>query len=378
MINSGLGVVLVALTTLCTAVIIGLGFLPRPSRASAIWSLAFAIAMISSYAWVAANAADSAVLRAASAGTELGSTAFVWVGLRARRNASRLYWPVALTFTIGGATLLAATATTDYYAFVFRVVFALGAVFAALIVTELVALGATLRDEALPLALGSAAFLIFAVVGIIDGAIQLINTGTLAARDGLTLLRDLNLMGSIVYLVAALITLLLLTRLGAVDTAIRHTEASSFRAVANDRLQRAETAGDEWWCVLDIRLDDPVDLREASSTAAFLRIAEKFRADVRSALPPDADIEARGDTGFVALLPRPEGAVRQLLSQLLEQVAKGEPDQPIAVRLSASIGWADVDAVGYDLDALLAAAEEANTDAQRAGGDRWERASVTV
>ena len=81
---------------------------------------------------------------------------------------------------------------------------------------------------------------------------------------------------------------------------------------------------------------------------------------------------------FVVLLPRPEGAVRPLLSRLLDQVATPDPTQPIAVRVSASIGWASVDTVGYDLDELLDAARGAGVQAHRSGGDRWERVMTPV
>ncbi|GAA5035527.1 hypothetical protein ACFQRL_00915 [Microbacterium fluvii] len=375
MINTGLGVMLVMLTTFATAVYIGLGFLPRPSRAAAMWAIAFAVAMVSSYVWVAADAAGNVTLRAIASGIELGAVAFVWSGLRARRDAPPL-WQIAVAFTVVVSTALGLTADTELFSAVFRVIFMSAAVFAALAIAELVRLGPHLRDEALPLALSSAAFMIFGVISVLDGIIQLSNSGTVAADgDALEMVRELNVMGSLVYLMAALISLLLLTRAEPGDQA-PVAAASRFRSVAEDRLRRAGEAHDRWWSVLDIRLDDPADLREASSTAAFLRVTESFAADVRAIMPPDADIEARGTAAFVVLLPRPEGAVRQLLSQLLERVATPTEDQPIAVRLSASIGWAGVDAHGYTLDTLLAAARTAGDRAEIAGGDRWERALV--
>ncbi|MGO8608718.1 hypothetical protein ACC848_37735, partial [Rhizobium johnstonii] len=68
---------------------------------------------------------------------------------------------------------------------------------------------------------------------------------------------------------------------------------------------------------------------------------------------------------ITVLLPRPEGAVRQILANLLEQVATTESD--LSVRLSASVGWAGVDVVGYDLDALVAEASDAASLARHAG-----------
>jgi GGDEF domain-containing protein len=375
-INIGVGVALVALSTLCTAIMIGLGFLSRPSRATATWSFSFALAMIAAYGWVASDSLESPWLRGMCAGLMLGASTFIWVGLRARRDAPRSHGPIAAIFTATVSTLLAVTAMGEYYGLVFRIVFATGAIFAGFTLAELARLRPLLRDVALPLLLASGAFVVFGVVSLIEGITQYATTGTLASRDGLQLIRDINSMASLVYLVCALVSLLLLARRG--SAAAPALGQSPFRVVAEDRLLRARAADDRWWSVLDIRLDDPIDIREATSTDAFERVAARFADDVRASLPPDADLERRGSSGFVALLPRPEGAVRQVLARLLEAVALPDPDQPIAVRLSASIGWATVDTAGYELDELLAAASAAATAAQRAGGDRWEAAGVPV
>ncbi|KDA05216.1 hypothetical protein DC31_02130 [Microbacterium sp. CH12i] len=77
----------------------------------------------------------------------------------------------------------------------------------------------------------------------------------------------------------------------------------------------------QWWSLLDIRLDDPDDIRLASSSAAFNAVAEKFA-----------------------------------------------PTRP-----SASIGWAPVAAVGYEFETLVNAASHAAETAYAKGGDRWER-----
>lgn len=125
--------------------------------------------------------------------------------------------------------------------------------------------------------------------------------------------------------------------------------------------------------MLVARLDDPESLRDASSTNAFEQMADRFAQVVRLMLPAESDIDQRGATEFVVLLPRPVGAVRQVLANLLEQVAEAGADAPLAVRLSASVGWAQVDVVGYDLTELIVAAGAAADEAQELGGDRWYR-----
>ncbi|MCR2784948.1 MULTISPECIES: hypothetical protein [unclassified Microbacterium] len=376
MINSGVGVVLVTLSTVNTAVMVGLAFFYRPSRATGIWTFAFTLAMITSYGWVAADAMGSVSLRAACAAAMLGATVFIWVGLRVRRGARSYTW-IAVVFTLTCTIVLPLTAELDAFSIIFRAAFVVAGVFAALTLAELVRIGARMRHETLPLAVASAGFIIFSVLSVADGLMRGFPTGGAGAGDALSLIRDLNSMASIVYGTAAMITLLLLSREGASTPHVTLTK-TPFRAVAEDRLRRAEAAGDPWWCLLDIRLDDPEDLREAFSAADFSRIADRFARDVTSVLPPDADIELQGDSGIVVLLPRPEGAVRQLLARLLDRVATADPARPIATRVSASIGWASVDTVGYDLDELLAAARAASAQAHRSGGDRWERVTLPV
>lgn len=372
MIHTGAGLSLAVLSALSTGLVIGLGFLARPSRATSLWAFAFALATVASFGWAAADTLESLPLRAASSGALLASSSFIWVGLRAWRGARRLYWLPAAVYCVASPLLLGLTATTGSYALVFRLDFAVAAVVAVLVIVELVRLGPERRDEGLPLALASGGYVVFSVLSLIDGGVHFAQTGTIVSGgDDLALVRQLNSIGSLVYLVCSLVTVLLLTR--SAPTPARRGEKSCFADVAGDRLARAEAAGDRWWSVLDIRLDDPVDLRDASNSVVFASITEGFARDVRAALPADADVEPRGDTGFVVLLPRPEGAMRQVLARLLARVAAADAEQPTSVRLSASIGWAGVDAVGYDLDDLLEAAGARVMEAQRRGGDRWER-----
>jgi len=377
MIAPGPTASLVALSTLCTIVYIGLGFLPRPSRAAAVWSLAFIGAMVSAYLWAAADAMDANVLRALSTGVMLGMLALVWVGLRMRRGvlgAAQWHWPVAIGFIVLVPLALVLAAEWEGYLTVVRIAFAVSAAFSAFAIVELVRLGPLLRDEALPLALMSALSAVFSVLALVQEAVRLASAG--AAGPALELARSVNTLGAELYLVAAMVTLLLLTRqaLPAAGVSPRGAGSPAFGAVAADRLRRAEASGDRWWSVLVVRLDEPEALRDASSTNAFDLISEAFAADVRGALPAESDVDQRDATEVVVLLPRPEGAVRQVLAGLLTQVADAGSQTPLAVRLSASVGWAPVETIGYDLDELIAAASAAADRAQAQGGDQWDRA----
>lgn len=372
MITTGPMTALVALSTLCTAVFIGLGFLPRPGRAAAIWSSAFGGLMLTSYGWLAADLIGSAPLRGAASGFMLGTVSLVWVGLRVRSgDRPSGAWP-ALAFILVAPATLALTAESDYYLTIVRAAFSLAAVFAALIVAELIRLGPLVRDEILPLALVSAGFVVFAALNIVLEIVRLVRGGAAPDPEQFALVRDLNTLGALLYVVCATVTLLFLTRARASE---RGSDAESiFARVAGDRLRRAAAADDRWWAMLVIRLDDPIALREASSTNGYDLVRARFAEVVQAQLPADADIDLRDGADIIALLPRPEGAVRQILANLLEQVAK--TDSILAVRLSASVGWAGVDVVGYDFDALVAEAADAATLAQERGGDRWFRVTV--
>lgn len=368
-------IVFVVLTTLCTILIIGLGFMRRPTRHAAIFSSAFATAMCAGYLWLASAALDQNWLSAIGTGVTLGASALLWVGLRARRKARRIYLvPTELTF-VGVIVLLTASATTSWAELALRGAVALTAAFAAGTIYELVRLGPLYRDEALPLGLMSFFFIVVAMVAAIDAVLRFVRGASLDAVS-LLALRNAAVLGAAVYFVAALATLLLL---------VRETKASrsgglriDFDTIARDRLARAAERSDLWWSLLEVRLDDPVAMREASNTAAFDHAAARFAADLRAVLPAEADLGRTSRTTYQVLLPRAEASVRPLMSALLERVSTRDPAQRIDARVSASIGWAPVSIIGFALQDLKSAAADAADTAQRSGGDRWERADVAA
>lgn len=372
MINAGIDVAFVAVSTVCTAVIIGLGFLSRPGRATAAWAFGFSLAMISSYCWVLATASESEMLRAMAAAILLSAAPWLWVGLRARRDADHYHWAVALVFTVAVPAVLGVSAGSDVYSLLFRAVYVGSTVFAVLILHELLKLDRARQEEGIPLAIVSGGYLVFGIVTLVDGVVRAVQTGTFSG-EGLELVRELNGVGALVYLVCAAITTILLSR--AAGPRDRADTVATFTTVAGSRLQRAEAAGDRWWSVLDIRLDDPVDIRDVSSGATYERIVARFAEAVSTTMPPDADLDRRGEHRFVVLLPRHEAAVISLLTTMLARVTEPDPEQPLTLRLSASVGWAGVAELGYDLPALASAASRAAEAAQARGGDQWERAT---
>ncbi|MDT0156389.1 hypothetical protein Q9R19_02000 [Microbacterium sp. ARD32] len=369
MITTTLAIPMIAISTLATIIFIGLGFLPRPSRATALWAAAFALAMIGSYVWLAQDYGFPSRLRALGSALMVAPMPLVWSGLRVYRGLRRSFLPLSFAVLVAVPAILLAANALGVYTIAFRVVFVAMAVFAALIIVDLLRLGPQLRDEAMPLLGVSAAYVLLAGIILINGVVQA--TGGITPDDSLDLIRNLNMIGVDIYVTCTLVTTLLLTtRSGDASSA----PDRSFERTARARLARAQAAGDEWWVLLDIRLDDPDQIRLASSTAAFNAVCEKFAQDIDGVLPADADIERLSPTRFAVLLPRSQGGVRELLTELLERVTTSDaPSLTLSLRPSASIGWASVAAVGYEYDDLAAAAADAADTAFRNGGDRWER-----
>lgn len=368
MITSTLVIPLIATSTLATIIFISLGFLPSPSRATAIWSAGFASAMVGSYVWLGHEIFDIPALRGLGAGLVISPMALMWSGLRARRGAVRQFMPLSIAFVVVMPAALLISSYSDAYGVIFRGMFTLTAVFALLTIIELVRLGPHRRDESYPLLGVSAFFVVFAVITNINGV--MVAQQTTDNVDSLQFLRSINMIGSNAYIICTLVTLLLLTTNA---ENIRQTDRGAFERTARDRLNRAEARNDQWWSLLDIRMDDPHDIRAASSTAAFNAMSERFVHHVELALPADADVEQLSTTRIIALVPRAQGGVREILTELLQSLSVVDEHQSVPIRMSASVGWVQVPVIGYGLDDLIAAADEAVQNAQANGGDRWER-----
>lgn len=368
-ITTTLAIPVVAVTTVATMLFIGLGFLPQPSRATMQWASAFAVAMLAAYVYIAADTANSQPLRALGSGLILGALTLFWTGIRSYNGKRRSYLYLSVAATITFPTLLIAASFGPFYALMFRTAFAIAGVIGAVAIVEMLRMGKALRDDVLPLVAAMGLLVTFTVISMIDGV--LVAVGVTAPSDSLLFIRSLNLIGVVVFVTCALVTALLLaTRSGRAPHAALQ---DLFDTVARDRLARAEALEDPWWSLLDIRLDDPDDIRAASSTAAFGVISERFQHIVRTSLPADADLAMMSATRVVALVPRAQGGMREIVVGLLERLSTQNNSDPLPMRLSASIGWAQPAIVGYNLDVLAESAAGAARQAHAAGGDRWER-----
>jgi hypothetical protein len=363
---ANLGIAQAAVASLGTVMIIGLGFLQRPSRASLLWSLAFMLAMVSTWVALAGEALGMEPLRRAGLGIMLGAPALIWSGFRARRRVRAYPW-IAAVQSVVSAGVLIMLPTPHSFSIGFRAVFFVASIFAALTLIELNRSPDRHERLVIPLALVSAAFGLLGAFTLLAGFLFPGNEG-----DDLSLVRLLNSLGMLVYLVCATVSLLFFTSVSNVGV---HTARSwaQFTVVASDRLARARAAGETSWVLLSVQIDDPDDIRAAGGEASFGRIAARFERTVLEAFPAEADVgrEARGR--LVVLLSRPGPVIREQVRELLRQVTEMDAAQQISVQLSASVGWAPADVAGYDFPMLLAAAQDASQAAAELGGDRWQR-----
>lgn len=362
---SNLGLAQATVATLGTVMIIGLGFLHRPSRSALLWSLAFVLAMTSTWVSVTGAILDDETVRRAGLGLMLGAPALIWSGFRARRGVRSMPWLGALQAVVT-ATVFVTVADLSAYGLAFRLAFVGAAVFAGLTLGEMRHAADRLERLALPLAIVSAAFVALGVAILVSGL------SAPASIGDLSLPRILNGLAMLVFLVCATVSLLYFT---SVSPAGQRAASSwpHFVVTASDRLRRAARSREESWAVLTVRLDDPQHLRSAAGENAWMRLVGDFETVVAETFPAEADLgrEVRGRV--VVVVARPDSILREQVRTLLRRITEIDSSAYVGVQVSASVGWVPAEMADFDLPALIVEADRAALEATRQGGDRWER-----
>jgi hypothetical protein len=367
-VNVDITTSMVAVVTVLAAIVLGLATIARPSRATIVWGAAFGLGMLGAYLWLAGHQTGLQSLRSAASGLLLCFEPLIWLGLRMYLGRRTPWWPV-LAFIAVALSLLIVTSDTAWYLPSFHIVFLGSGAFAGMVAYELLRRQPVSRDIVLPLALASGGFVVVSVVS----AVSALTMGTASTAAQLDALRGMNAVGTLVVSTCAAFTLVLLVRAGDRQPA----EADGVAQRARRRLRKAEAQNDHGWSVLDVRLDDPADLREATTGAEFARIVDRFHDDVQEALPPLADAERVADDRAIVVIRASDEAVRFHIRAVLSRVSDTARDPAGGgLRASASIGWAAAAVCGYDYDVLVAAAAEAAARAREAGGDQWKRAAA--
>ncbi|GAA1135679.1 hypothetical protein GCM10009651_19730 [Microbacterium natoriense] len=356
---------MVAVVTVVTVVVIGLATLARPSRATITWGAAFALGMLGTYLWVGGLQLHEPRLTAGASGLLLCFEPLLWLGLRMHRGARPLWWP-SLGFMVLIPTVLVLAAGTPAFQVTFRLSFLSASVFAGLVAWELIRLKTVSRDITMPLLLAACSFVVVAIAG----AVSVLLDNGVSSGEQLSVLRGVNSVGTVVTSICAAFTLVLLVRSDRVAPATGDAAGRAAR-----RLRKAEAQNDHSWSVLDVRLDDPLDLREASTSTGYAAIVERFHSDIEEVLPASADADRVDDSHSIIVIRGSEEEIRHHIRALLQRISAIEHDAGASgIRVSASIGWASASAWGHDYDALAAAAGTASASARADGGDRWKRA----
>ncbi|MCE0508723.1 hypothetical protein LVJ59_06700 [Microbacterium sp. KKR3/1] len=366
-VNVDITTSMVAVVTVLTALVIGLGTLARPSRATVTWGAAFGLGMLGAYLWLAGQQmTETRALLAAASALLLCFEPLVWIGLR-MHFGRRARWWVVILFLVIAPTLLVTTADNPWYLPSFHLVFLGSAVFGGLVAYELLRDRPAARDIVLPLVLASCGLVVVAVASTVSAVLS----GGAAAGAQLSALRGMNAVGTVVVSTCAAFTLVLMVRVDA-----KKSDVGDFVERARRRLRKAEAQNDLPWSVLDIRLDDPADLREASTGSAFALIVDRFHHDIQEALPASADAARVEDDRAIVVIRGGDESVRHHLRGILTCISVIDRETTTGIRSSASVGWATASLVGFDFDLLVATAEQATGRAQAAGGDQWKRADA--
>lgn len=370
-----LGLAQAVITSLATALTIGIAFLVRPGLPTLYWSFAFTLAMLATYGVVAGEVNGLETLRRASLGALMGAPVLLWSGFRAAWGLRPHVW-AGVVVSGASAVALATAADTAWFTVAYRAVFFAASVFAGLLVLDWIRSPGRRRSDRLllPLVIVSIAFFVAGAATFVAGLVFPPTGG-----DDFGLVRVISSIGMLVYVACALVAVVGTT---ARDSGLGRATAVStawqqFERTAADRLARAERTA-ESWSVVYLRLDDAADIRQTSGTAAFANLSERLRDEVRAVFPAESDVGSPSPGSVVVLVPRPDAAVRDLLRSILDRITRLDVDGALPIRPTASAGWAPVSVMGYDLDALVYTGREAATMASENGGDRWERVGATM
>lgn len=358
--------------TVCTALMVWLGLLTQPTRATLYWTLGFILALLGSYGSFASAAMGTDVLmQPVWIGVMAGMPLLLWSGLRAHAGKAAYPW-AGFVQAVASVLILAFTAELPSAPLVFRwVVF--GAALAAAVGASEVLRGSFAGSRfGTPLVVASAAVLLLGVVGVAVGpsALAAGDTGLLFTRGVITFVT--------VYLVCAIVSLLFLAnrRPGASDILGAFDGFAPPRmqaAVVRERLRRAVARDEQHWAFIDIRLDDADNLRDAAGDLGFTQIVDRFEQIIAETFAADADLAREAPGHVTVFLARSPATVRELVRTTLNRIAGDGADATLDLHVSASAGIVDIDPRVDGYVSLEAAASEAVVRAQGAGGDRWTR-----
>ncbi len=367
-----LGLAQAAVATLATILTLGIAFLYRPGWATLLWSGAFTLSMVATFGVISAEINGVETIRRIFLGALMGATALLWSGFRAYWNQRFYLWAGAAVM-IFSATLLA-TVPDDWFIAAYRLIFLVAAVFAGMFAVDWFRFADRRNYLLLPFLVLSIAFFLAGVASAASGLLQAPHGG-----GTLSLIRPLSSAGMLIYVLCAVTAVLGSTVVRATITRFvptaRRSDSSTPRVV--ELLSSAQRAN-EPWSMLYLRLDDMIQIREATGSTVLASVSDRMLNELRDIFPPEADIRSPEVGSAFVLVGRTDAVVRELLRETLDRVAALDISGRLPIRPSVSAGWAPTSTVGYDAGALTYLSREAAALADQNGGDRWERVSAAV
>lgn len=368
---AGMILALCAVVSVCLVLVATLGFLALPVRATMLWTMALALALVSSWAAMTATSAGLAPsARTIALAPLVGVPALVWSGFRAMRGVRTWAWIGPLISVATVPVLWAVQGVTGgrFALFVFLV---FAANFAVILVIELAVVSRAFLRLTVPIIAASLALALIIVTAIV------IELATGAATD-IDFVHTFLSMTVIIYVICLTATVLSLvatwraapSATGIADPVLTLTR---FTEITSERLRRVRNRRERTWTFIDLRIDELRKIRSATGEVAVNTVAAHFERTVVSCFPADADI-GRGETGQVfVLVSLPSVTARESVRTILKQISHGYTSNPLAVRLTASAGIVSVDPDNANLPQLREQAAEAVEVARAEGGDRWHR-----
>ncbi|KAA9107781.1 hypothetical protein [Microbacterium rhizomatis] len=368
---SDLVVMQTGVVTVCVALMIWLGLLARPGRATRYWTYGYLLALLASYGSMTSAALGADVLlQPVAIGLSFGLPALVWSGLRVLQGKRAFVW-TGIVQSFASVLILWATAGQPYGFVVFTVLILAAAIGAGLGAVEV--LHGAFRGSrfGVPLVAGSAVLLLLGLVGVIHSTLAAGSTGDLDFVRGVVL-------ATTCYIICVTVSLLFLAnrRAGAAD--ILEAVDDFFpevvmRPIVREKLLRAAKRSEQNWSFVDIRLDDVVDLREATGDAAFSTMVRRLEDTVADAFPADADLFRIAPGHVTVFVAQPSEAVRLRVRSVLNSIGAPPDGGPTTLRITASAGIIKIDPQVDDYPTVTEAAARATEQAQLQGGDRWVR-----
>ncbi|MGZ0711684.1 hypothetical protein ACWPKO_25465 (plasmid) [Coraliomargarita sp. W4R53] len=368
-----LGVAQATVVTTCVILMTWLGLMGRPSRATLLWTLGYFFALLGVYVSFTSAAMGIDVVRhPVGQAIGFGLPLLLWSGIR-DLGGLRPYAPAGAVQAVVSVAVVALTTQSPIGPDVFRWV-VLGAALSTGAVAVAALQAATRSSRFTPPLVAAAVVMV--LIGIVGVTYPTVSGGTAGSDAAVTFTRT-AIIASMVFLIVATVSLLFFAnrRVGArdiLDALDAFMPQPLMRGIVRERLLRISARSESEWTLIEIRIDDVDDLREAGSEWSFAQLTDAFEARVIAEFPAECDL-ARIKPGYIQVFASHSTvAAREHVRNLINRISADSADATATLRLSASAGIVPT-APGDSYDALNSLVGEAADEAQRQGGDRWVR-----